>query len=41
MATIEHNGKSYECDEDGFLLKGAEEWDDNWVDYVKIPTATA
>ena len=35
MATIEHKGKSYEVDEDGFLLKGAEEWDENWVDYVK------
>ena len=35
MATIEHKGKSYEVDEDGFLLKGAEDWDENWVDYVK------
>jgi hypothetical protein len=35
MASIEHKGKSYEVDEDGFLLKGAEEWDENWVDYVK------
>ncbi len=35
MATIEHNGKSYEVDEDGFLLNGAEEWDEDWVDYVK------
>jgi tRNA 2-thiouridine synthesizing protein E len=35
MASIEHKGKSYEVDEDGFLLKGQEEWDENWVDYVK------
>ncbi len=35
MATIEHKGKSYEVDEDGFLLKGADDWDENWVDYVK------
>jgi tRNA 2-thiouridine synthesizing protein E len=34
MATIEHNGKAYEVDEDGFLLNGAEDWDENWVDYV-------
>jgi len=35
MATIEHNDKSYEVDKDGFLLNGADEWDENWVDYVK------
>ena len=35
MATIEHNGKSYEVDEDGFLLNGSESWDQNWVEYVK------
>ena len=35
MASIEHKGKSYEVDEDGFLLKGQDEWDENWVDYVK------
>ena len=35
MASIEHNGKSYEVDEDGFLSKGMEDWDENWVDYVK------
>jgi len=35
MATIEHAGKSFEVDEDGFLLKGMEEWCDEWVEYVK------
>ncbi|MCD6389163.1 MAG: TusE/DsrC/DsvC family sulfur relay protein [Desulfobulbaceae bacterium] len=35
MATIEHNGHSYEVDEDGFLTKGTEEWNKDWVDYVK------
>ena len=35
MATIEHNGHSYEVDEDGFLTKGTEEWNEDWVDYVK------
>ncbi|MFW8600065.1 TusE/DsrC/DsvC family sulfur relay protein [Desulfobacterota bacterium M19] len=35
MATIEHNGKTYNVDEDGFLTNGMEEWDDNWTDYVK------
>ncbi|WP_339136961.1 MAG: TusE/DsrC/DsvC family sulfur relay protein [Candidatus Electrothrix sp. GW3-4] len=35
MASIEHNGITYEVDYDGFLLNGSEEWDDNWVDYVK------
>ncbi len=34
MATIEHNGNSYEVDEDGFLLNG-DDWNDDWVDYVK------
>ena len=34
MASIEHNGKAYEVDEDGFLAKGMEEWDDN-LDEVK------
>jgi TusE/DsrC/DsvC family sulfur relay protein len=32
MASIEHNGKSYEVDEDGFLSKGMEDWDENWVE---------
>ena len=35
MATIEHKGKSYNVDEDGFLADGMAQWDDNWVDYVK------
>ncbi len=34
MPTIEHNGSSFECDEDGFLLNG-KEMNDDWVDYVK------
>ena len=35
MATIEHNGNSYDVDEDGFLTKGMDEWNEDWVDYVK------
>ncbi|MDX2434084.1 MAG: TusE/DsrC/DsvC family sulfur relay protein [Desulfobacterales bacterium] len=35
MATIEHNGKSYDVDEDGFLTKGMEDWDQGWVEYGK------
>jgi len=35
MGTIEHNGKVFEVDEDGFLAKGMEEWNNEWVDYVK------
>ncbi len=35
MATIDHNGKTYNVDEDGFLTKGMEEWDQGWVEYVK------
>ena len=35
MPTLEHNGSSFTVDEDGFLLKGMEEWNQNWVDYVK------
>ena len=35
MATIEHKGKSFNVDEDGFLIKGMEEWNEEWIDYVK------
>ena len=35
MASIDHNGKSYDVDEDGFLTKGMEDWDEGWVEYVK------
>jgi dissimilatory sulfite reductase related protein len=35
MPTIEHNGSTFNVDEDGFLTKGMEEWNQNWVDYVK------
>lgn len=35
MATIDHDGKSYNVDEDGFLTKGMEEWDNGWVEYVR------
>ncbi|MDD5451727.1 MAG: TusE/DsrC/DsvC family sulfur relay protein [Desulfovibrionales bacterium] len=35
MATIDHKGKTYEVDEDGFLAAGLSAWDENWVDYVK------
>ncbi|MBI5559623.1 MAG: TusE/DsrC/DsvC family sulfur relay protein [Deltaproteobacteria bacterium] len=35
MATIEHAGSSYDVDEDGFLTKGMEEWNQGWVEYVK------
>jgi tRNA 2-thiouridine synthesizing protein E len=35
MPTIEHNGSSFAVDEDGFLTKGMEEWNENWVEYVK------
>jgi tRNA 2-thiouridine synthesizing protein E len=35
MPTIEHNGSSFTVDEDGFLTGSADEWNDNWVDYVK------
>lgn len=34
MAAVEHKGKKYEVDEDGFLTS-LEQWDENWVDYVK------
>lgn len=35
MATVEFAGKTFEVDEDGFLAKGTEEWNTDWVDYVK------
>jgi len=34
MPTLEHNGSSFEVDEDGFLLKG-DDFNTDWVDYVK------
>ena len=34
MPTLVHNGKSFEVDEDGFLLKG-DDFNQDWVDYVK------
>jgi len=34
MATIEHKGKSYNVDEDGFLADGMAQWDQDWVNYV-------
>ncbi len=34
MANVEFMGKSFEVDEDGFLLK-FEEWTPEWVDYCK------
>ena len=35
MPTLEHNGSSFQVDEDGFLLKGMEEFNSDWIDYVK------
>jgi tRNA 2-thiouridine synthesizing protein E len=35
MATVEYKGKTFEVDEDGFLAKGMEEWNQEWVEYVK------
>ncbi|EKE16413.1 MAG: hypothetical protein ACD_11C00017G0003 [uncultured bacterium] len=34
METIEHNGKVYQLDEDGFLAS-FKQWDEDWVDYVR------
>ncbi|WP_027722182.1 TusE/DsrC/DsvC family sulfur relay protein [Maridesulfovibrio zosterae] len=34
MAVIEYEGKSFDVDEDGFLLK-FDDWAPEWVDYVK------
>jgi tRNA 2-thiouridine synthesizing protein E len=34
MAVVEHSGKSFEVDEDGFLAN-LDEWGPEWVDYVK------
>ncbi|MBM9603444.1 TusE/DsrC/DsvC family sulfur relay protein [Desulfopila inferna] len=35
MPTLEHKGSSFTVDEDGFLLKGMDEFNEDWVDYVK------
>ena len=35
MPTIKHNGKTYKCDERGFLEKFENCYDSNWADYVK------
>jgi tRNA 2-thiouridine synthesizing protein E len=44
MATVEENGKSFEVDEDGFLLD-FNTFNENWVEYVRkqegIETITA
>jgi TusE/DsrC/DsvC family sulfur relay protein len=34
MAVVEHGGKKFEVDEDGFLAV-LDEWGPEWVDYVK------
>ena len=34
MALVEHQGKKFEVDEDGFLAI-LDEWGPEWVDYVK------
>ncbi len=34
MAVVEHQGKKFEVDEDGFLAI-LDEWGPEWVDYVK------
>jgi dissimilatory sulfite reductase related protein len=34
MAVVEHQGKKFEVDEDGFLAV-LDEWGPEWVDYVK------
>jgi tRNA 2-thiouridine synthesizing protein E len=34
MAVVEHKGKKFEVDEDGFLAN-LDEWGPEWVDYVK------
>jgi len=34
MATIEHNGKSYQVDEKGFLVEVLIERDENWSEHV-------
>lgn len=34
MPKINHNGKSYEVDEEGFLITALNEWDDDWVRYI-------
>ncbi|OGP71479.1 MAG: sulfite reductase [Deltaproteobacteria bacterium RBG_13_58_19] len=34
MAVVEHGGKSFEVDEDGFLAD-LDGWGPEWVDYVK------
>jgi len=34
MAIIEHNGKSYQVDEEGFLVEALTERDENWSEYV-------
>jgi tRNA 2-thiouridine synthesizing protein E len=34
MATVEHMGKAFEIDEDGFI-DAFESWCPEWVDYVK------
>ena len=34
MAVVEHKGKTFEIDEDGFL-QSYDQWNKEWVDFVK------
>jgi tRNA 2-thiouridine synthesizing protein E len=34
MATVEHNGHTFEIDEDGFL-QSFDQWNEEWIGYVK------
>lgn len=36
MPTIEHNGSTFDVDEDGFLVDGLEAWNEDWVDCVMV-----
>ena len=35
MPVLEHNGSKFTVDEDGFLTQGMEEFNADWIDYVK------
>ncbi len=41
MAQVEFGGKNFEVDEDGFLLKGMEDWNNEWVEYVRTQEGIA
>jgi len=35
MKTVQHNGSTYDVNEEGYLVDFPEELDENWIDYAR------